>query len=171
VNSNSSGKHTQGATGDRDLSETERIRWNCLEFEDLRPSQLRKIYEKRAEVFVVEQQISYVDPEDADEQAFHLMGFVRKDLIAYARIFSKDLRYAGATSFGRVLVSRGFRNRGYGRALTQQTLKEIRAFDSISPVVISAQAYLEKFYLSFGFKTASEPYVEEGILHIKMKLA
>jgi ElaA protein len=37
-----------------------------------------------------------------------------------------------------------------------------------SPVKIDAQAYLEKFYGSFGFVRSSEPFDEDGILHIAM---
>src|SRR5690349_7063965 len=33
---------------------------------------------------------------------------------------------------------------------------------------IGAQQYLERFYGGFGFKTASAPYDEDGILHVEM---
>jgi hypothetical protein len=33
---------------------------------------------------------------------------------------------------------------------------------------IGAQQYLEAFYASFGFKTVSEPYDEDGIMHVEM---
>ena len=36
------------------------------------------------------------------------------------------------------------------------------------PLGMSAQVYLENFYQGFGFKTSSEPYIEEDIEHIKM---
>jgi ElaA protein len=35
--------------------------------------------------------------------------------------------------------------------------------------MISAQAYLIHYYEKFGFKVVSEPYIEEGILHVKMR--
>jgi ElaA protein len=35
-------------------------------------------------------------------------------------------------------------------------------------VRIGAQAQLQKFYGSFGFVQSSEPYDEDGILHIEM---
>jgi ElaA protein len=34
---------------------------------------------------------------------------------------------------------------------------------------IGAQAHLERFYNEFGFKKSSEPYDEDGILHIEME--
>ena len=36
------------------------------------------------------------------------------------------------------------------------------------PVRISAQLYLYKFYAGYGFEKASEPYAEDGILHVEM---
>jgi len=33
---------------------------------------------------------------------------------------------------------------------------------------IGAQAHLEAFYGAFGFVKASEPYDEDGIMHIEM---
>ena len=39
------------------------------------------------------------------------------------------------------------------------------------PVIkISAQSHLQAFYQSLGFVTTSEPYDEDGIEHIDMKL-
>jgi ElaA protein len=35
-------------------------------------------------------------------------------------------------------------------------------------ITVSAQQQLEKFYLSMGFVTVSEPYIEDGIPHIEM---
>ena len=37
-------------------------------------------------------------------------------------------------------------------------------------VRISAQARLQRFYESFGFKAASEPYLEDDIPHLEMLL-
>jgi ElaA protein len=34
---------------------------------------------------------------------------------------------------------------------------------------IGAQAHLERFYNEFGFTKSSEPYDEDGILHIEME--
>jgi len=34
---------------------------------------------------------------------------------------------------------------------------------------IGAQAHLERFYNEFGFARSSEPYDEDGILHIEME--
>jgi ElaA protein len=38
-------------------------------------------------------------------------------------------------------------------------------------VRIAAQQRLERFYASMGFRTASAPYEEDGILHVDMLLS
>jgi ElaA protein len=37
-------------------------------------------------------------------------------------------------------------------------------------IIISAQKYLEKFYNELGFVSEGEPYPEDDIPHIKMRL-
>ncbi len=36
------------------------------------------------------------------------------------------------------------------------------------PIRIAAQARLERFYEEFGFRRASPPFDEDGILHLEM---
>jgi ElaA protein len=36
------------------------------------------------------------------------------------------------------------------------------------PIRIAAQRRLEDFYLGLGFKTVSDPYEEDGIIHVDM---
>ena len=38
----------------------------------------------------------------------------------------------------------------------------------IEALRIGAQRYLERFYGEFGFATVSEPYDEDGIMHVEM---
>ena len=41
--------------------------------------------------------------------------------------------------------------------------------DDSCDIRIGAQAHLERFYNGFGFTKSSEPYDEDGILHIEME--
>ncbi len=45
----------------------------------------------------------------------------------------------------------------------------LEAFQT-NEILISAQAYLEKFYQSLGFITEGSTYLEDNIPHIKMRL-
>jgi len=40
----------------------------------------------------------------------------------------------------------------------------------LDPVRIQAQAYLQRFYESFGFGVVGEPYLEDNIPHVDMLL-
>jgi ElaA protein len=47
----------------------------------------------------------------------------------------------------------------------------LRRLESLAPrqtIKLAAQRYLEEFYSGYGFRTVSEPYVEDGIIHVDM---
>ena len=86
---------------------------------------------------------------------------------AYARIFEPGVRYDEG-SIGRVVTAPDVRGTGKGRALMAEAL---RRFDSLAPgqpIRIAAQRRLEDFYLGLGFRTVSDPYEEDGIIHVDM---
>lgn len=143
------------------------FKWVWKKFSELSNLELYEIIKVRETVFVVEQKLSYVDCDDYDQKAWHLMGYLDNKLCAYLRAFPPGSKYQEA-SFGRVLTMKEARGLGMGRELTRQGLLHLRENFGDVPVVISAQAYLEKFYSGFGFTKISEPYMEEGIPHLKM---
>jgi ElaA protein len=49
-----------------------------------------------------------------------------------------------------------------------EALKRLESLAPGQPVKIAAQRYLEGFYSSFGFRPASAPYEEDGIMHVDM---
>jgi ElaA protein len=53
--------------------------------------------------------------------------------------------------------------------LMQTAIEQTEKLFGKGGIKIGAQLYLEKFYNNFGFIRESEPYDEDGILHIKMK--
>lgn len=141
--------------------------WTWKRFTDLTLTELYEIIQVRETVFVVEQKLSYVDCDDYDRSAWHLLG--RKDgkLVAYLRAFPPGVKYPEA-SFGRVLTMLNVRRSGIGRELTRTGLHFIEKEFGTVEVRISAQAYLERFYEDFGFSRVSEVYLEEGIPHLRM---
>ena len=61
-----------------------------------------------------------------------------------------------------------FRLKGFGKVLMAEAL---RRHDNLYPGQanrIGAQQRLEKFYQGFGFQTASDMYIEDGIPHVEM---
>lgn len=154
------------------LAMTELV-WCCKAFKELTTPELYEIFRVRLEVFAVEQEIAYQDADGIDQQALHLMAWDSDTpdvQCAYARIIPPGVKYPEA-SFGRVLVGRSLRNSGLGKELVKRTLQQIETCWGAVPVRISAQLYLQHFYAEFGFEPITEPYMEEGILHIAMRRA
>ena len=69
---------------------------------------------------------------------------------------------------GRVVVAAAARGRGLGRAVMLEGLRRCAERYPGQRVKVSAQAHLEPFYESLGFRTVGAPYDEDGILHVDM---
>ena len=71
---------------------------------------------------------------------------------------------------GRMAVLKEWRGKGYGSAMLQKMLEELRNRRK-QIVMLNAQASAVKFYEKFGFKVSGkEEFLEAGILHVKMIL-
>ncbi|HZH08044.1 MAG TPA: GNAT family N-acetyltransferase [Lautropia sp.] len=92
------------------------------------------------------------------------------EVVATARVLAPGRRFTEA-SIGRVCTSPAHRRQGLGRALMDFSIRSARHHHPGSAIRISAQAYLKSFYESFGFKVDSEPYLEDAIPHLEMRLA
>lgn len=143
------------------------IKWTCLPFAQLSLPSLYALLRLRADVFIVEQNCVYQDLDNYDQQASHLFGQQGEKLIACARLLAPGVKYPSA-SIGRVATAQGVRGTGSGRALMQIAISHCTKQWPEAGISISAQAYLESFYNSLGFKTVSAPYMEDGIPHIEM---
>lgn len=128
--------------------------------------ELINIFIERTKVFVVEQNAAYQEVDESDKDAKHVFFKEEDDIVAYTRIINDE----DAVAFGRVLVNESYRGQNLGRKIVTATLDEINANYDTKHVRISAQARLQKFYESFGFKVASEVYLEDNIPHIAMTL-
>ena len=145
--------------------------WQWSGFSELAPADLYAVVRLREAVFIVEQNCPYPDSDGRDPNAWHLLGWEERSsgraLVAYARIFEPGVRYDEG-SIGRVVTAPDVRGTGKGRALMAEAL---RRFDSLAPgqpIRIAAQRRLEDFYLGLGFRTVSDPYEEDGIIHVDM---
>jgi ElaA protein len=143
------------------------VSWQWCELTDFTTLQWYAIAAARSAVFVVEQNSIYQDLDGWDARATHLIGWDDGEVAAYLRCFAPGVKWPEA-SLGRILTTQPYRGSGIGRELVARGLARIdEAFPS-SPVRIGAQSRLEKFYNSFGFVVASDPYIEDGIPHIEM---
>ncbi len=146
----------------------------CGHFNELDTHVLYSLLQLRAEVFIVEQNCAYQDVDGMDQQALHVTGHLHNAgqqpmLVCYTRLLPAGSKYENA-SIGRVITRKTVRGDGYGKILMQRSIACCREHWPGEAITISAQQYLEKFYTELGFTTESEPYDEDGIPHIGMKL-
>lgn len=143
------------------------ISWSCKPFSELTTIELFRILELRSEVFVVEQNCAYQDPDKKDPYCWHLTGKSNNEIVAYARLVPPGLSYP-EPSIGRVLTSNNKRREGFGMELMKESLKQTIKLFGDSPIKISAQCYLIPFYEKWGFVLQGESYLEDGIPHQEM---
>ncbi len=136
-------------------------------FQDLSTSEFFEIAKERVAVFVVEQDCPYQEIDDLDPIALHIYKTDQAGkVLAYCRLIpTKE-----TIKLGRVLVNKDQRQTGLGRALVSQALEVCQNQFPEKTIFAQAQTYLQDFYSSFGFKSISEPYLEDNIPHIDMLL-
>ena len=137
-------------------------------FDDLTVQELYDILQLREEVFQIEQNCIYKDIDDKDKKCFHLMLYKEQELVAYCRLVPSGISYDGYASIGRVVSKPIYRKDGFGKQLMEQAMQKMTQVFPHLPIKISAQAYLQKFYESFGFVRVSDEYMEDDIPHIAM---
>lgn len=136
-------------------------------FENLSVQELYKLLQLRNEVFIVEQNCVYLDIDNKDQDSFHLFILDDSNLAGYSRILPAGKSY-DFVSFGRVVISPEYRGKGLGRIIIDESIKSCRELFGDVNIQIGAQLYLLDLYKSFGFVECSEPYDEDGIMHIDM---
>jgi ElaA protein len=144
--------------------------WQWRSFNELTPQELYAILKLRAEVFVVEQKCVWLDLDDQDQLAQHLLCYQNGTLAAYLRVLPATAMYPNWVSIGRIVTKLTARGQGLGKQAVAKGLQYLQEQKNEMPVVISAQLYLKDFYQNFGFQPEGEPYDEDGIIHTKMRL-
>jgi ElaA protein len=138
-------------------------------FADLAPAELYELLRLRSDVFVVEQDCVFLDLDgrDPEPDAEHLWVSDEHGTAAVLRLLRED--DAGTWSIGRVAARADVRGTGVASHLFRAGLDRLVALGCRS-VTIGAQAYLLDWYARFGFERAGQRYLEDGILHVPMRL-
>jgi ElaA protein len=149
--------------------DTNTIRWEVKSFEALSAVEVYNMLALRDLVFVVEQKCIYLDADDRDKMAFHIMGFDRDNkLVAYCRLFAPGQVYKEA-SIGRVVTHPSARRTGLGKELMREAIAQIAKLFDTRLIRISGQLYLKEFYQNLGFVAFGDEYLEDDIPHIAMR--
>ena len=131
------------------------------------PIVLYKILQIRTDVFVVEQNCPYpeLDGRDLEPDSEQVWVTVDDEIAGTIRI----LRDSDALRIGRVVVAAKHRGTGVARELFTYALERCANINPASKLVLDAQAPLQDWYGSFGFKPVGEIFMEDGIPHITME--
>lgn len=121
----------------------------------------------RTAVFVDEQGVAREAEFDAyDAAATHLLALCADQPVGTMRW---RLTTPGKAKLERVAVLPHARGKGIGLALVHEALRQLGALDA-DEAVLHAQTHAAAFYRRLGFVTESEPFLEDGIEHIRMWL-
>lgn len=137
-------------------------------FDELTNRELYEILRAREAVFVVEQNCPYYDIDGLDYPSLH-MFYKNEDgsVQACLRIFEK-VDEPGTMQIGRlVTVARGV---GLGGKILHQAVEWIRENCDANGIYLEAQQYAIGFYAKEGFRVVSDPFLEDGIPHVQMRL-
>lgn len=134
-------------------------------FRELTTDELYELLRVRSEVFVVEQDCVYQDLDYDDQQALHIWLTDGDKVVALARVCPAGT-HMKEISIGRVITTE--RGKGYGRQIMLAAIEAAVEHFSAELIDIEAQQYAKGFYERVGFVQSSEPFILDGIPHIKM---
>lgn len=136
-------------------------------FNELNTIELYEILKTRAEIFVVEQDCPYQDLDDKDQNAIHIFCYnENKRVSACLRVFWKDEEQSEA-QIGRVVTLE--HGTGLGGKLLHEGVKLAIEQFKAKKIYLEAQEYAKGYYAREGFEVVSEPFLEDGIPHVKME--
>ena len=144
------------------------LQWQTLSFTQLTLEKMYAVLRLRQQVFVVEQQCAYLDLDNLDQPATHMLGMRSTELLAYQRCLPPGLNYP-ESSLGRIIVCPAMRGQRLGRELVQRGIQHNLLQWPHNDICISAQAHLQDFYADCGFAAEGDEYLEDDIPHQKMR--
>jgi ElaA protein len=139
------------------------------QLEDMGPMLLYDMLALRQGIFVVEQSCVYQDLDGQDKSAQHLLVRQNEKIVACLRLLIPDPQHE-SLRIGRVAVSADSRSLGIARSMMRKAIEKAHQDFSSRAVCLNAQTYLQEFYESLGFRVSGEPFLEDGIPHILMKM-
>ena len=124
--------------------------------------ELNEAHKIRKEVFVIEQNC----PEDIEwefeEESYHYVALINKQIVGTARWRQTEKGY----KLERFAVTMAFRNLQVGEALLKRIIADVPQNEK--PVYLHAQLAAKNFYLRHGLLPKGDHFWEGGIEHVKM---
>ena len=134
-------------------------------FRELTLDELYELLRIRSEVFVVEQDCVYHDLDYDDQASLHLWLCDGDKIVALCRVCPAGTHMENV-SIGRVITTE--RGKGYGKKIMLEGIAAAREHFQAKVIEIEAQEYAKAFYEQVGFRQSSDPFILDGIPHIRM---
>ena len=136
---------------------------HAARFDDLDVATLHDLLALRSEVFIVEQQCTYLDIDGRDSEPATVHMWIEADgaIAATLRVLTEP---DGAIRIGRVCTRPSARGRGYAAQLVRAA-----AADLDVDAVLAAQSHLRGWYEQFGFVVDGPEFDDVGITHVPMR--
>ncbi len=148
-------------------SERQAPRVHKKRFYELTLDELYELLRLRSEVFCVEQNCVYQDLDGDDKESVHVWLTVGDKVVAMSRVCPAGT-HMEQISIGRVISDFSCRGKGYGKEVMLQSIEAAKEYFGATLIDIEAQEYAKGFYEALGFVQSSEPFILDGIPHIKM---
>ncbi|AUJ11547.1 drug:proton antiporter [Xanthomonas oryzae pv. oryzae] len=145
------------------------VHWQRLRFAQRSTPQLDALLHLRTDVFVVEQQCAYPEPDGkaTDPAVLHVLGMTtHAELAAYRRVLPPPGLSDPEPGIGRVVIAAAFRGSALAHALLRNGIRLVQTQWPGSAIQLGAQAHLQLFYAAHGFVPASAQSLEDGIPHL-----
>ena len=126
---------------------------------------MRKAFDIRQEVFVVEQNVDPKEEYEFEEESIHF-------ILSYNRKSCATARYRKTKEgmkLERFAVLQSERGKGYGLLILKAILDDIK--DNSELKYLHAQVQVVPFYEKVGFKKLGNLFEEAGIMHYKMTIS
>ena len=135
-------------------------------FNELSLKELYEILRARSEIFIVEQNMHCQDMDGIDFRARHFFIEENGKVLAYLRAFYAD-DDKNTVKIGRVLsITHGI---GLGADIMRKAMADIKKNMKCQKICLNSQKSAIEFYEKLGFKTVSDEFLEEGVIHVKME--
>jgi ElaA protein len=136
-------------------------------FSELTTAELYELLRIRSDVFVVEQDCVYQDMDYDDQPAIHLWLTEDERTVALCRVCPAGT-HMDEVSIGRVITT--VRGKGYGKQIMLAAIEAAGEHFGATRIDLEAQEYAKGFYEKAGFRQSSDPFILDGIPHIRMTL-
>lgn len=136
-------------------------------FGELSLTELYEILKARSQIFILEQNMHCQDMDGIDFEARHFFLEEKGKILAYLRAFYTD-DSRSVVKIGRVLsITHGV---GLGTNIMKMAIADIKKNMKCQILSLNSQKSAIGFYEKLGFKTVSDEFLEEGVIHLKMQL-